>query len=406
MRTRSYVSLRCSCAAQRARAHPAAHLGLALAASPSASRFSLSAPARRASRSTNTARCAPRESASMPSAPVPANRSSTAAPSTSPSIENSASRTRSDVGRWSCPAAPSAACRRSVPRSRACDPRDVTAAALTRGSARSASAPNARCERVAEQRVLGRRAARVGGDRSPPPARARAPAAPRPRAGTRPRTGQTPTGGSRSARPPCAARRSISASWKPSACSTSARSRRAPGGPTAGSCERCSPRPTRPRSWCSWEIPKRSAFSTSITVAFGTSMPTSITVVATSTSASPEANSAIAALLLARAHLPVQQHQRDSPPARPSPAARSSAVAARSSLAGRSARARPAGRVPRARPRPPRSAGTRHTPAGLRQLLAQLLIGARPRSLARRRCASRSPAAPRQLAQALTSRSP
>ena len=41
-------------------------------------------------------------------------------------------------------------------------------------------------------------------------------------------------------------------------------------------------------------MPKRSAFSTSITVAFGTSIPTSMTVVATSTSAAPEAKAAIA----------------------------------------------------------------------------------------------------------------
>ena len=43
-----------------------------------------------------------------------------------------------------------------------------------------------------------------------------------------------------------------------------------------------------PRSWCSWAIPKRSALSTTMTVASGTSTPTSITVVATSTCSSPE----------------------------------------------------------------------------------------------------------------------
>src|SRR6267378_177199 len=49
--------------------------------------------------------CAPesRESASMPSAPVPAKRSSTVAPSSSPSIANSASLTRSEVGRVALP---------------------------------------------------------------------------------------------------------------------------------------------------------------------------------------------------------------------------------------------------------------------------------------------------------------
>ena len=37
------------------------------------------------------------------------------------------------------------------------------------------------------------------------------------------------------------------------------------------------PRPTRPRSWCSCDSPKRSAFSITITEAFGTLTPTSIT---------------------------------------------------------------------------------------------------------------------------------
>ena len=38
--------------------------------------------------------------------------------------------------------------------------------------------------------------------------------------------------------------------------------------------------PMRPRSWCSCDRPKRSACSTTITVALATSTPTSITVVA------------------------------------------------------------------------------------------------------------------------------
>ena len=50
-------------------------------------------------RSTLTSEAAPRDSASMPRAPVPANRSSTAAPSRSPSRANRDSRTRSAVGR-------------------------------------------------------------------------------------------------------------------------------------------------------------------------------------------------------------------------------------------------------------------------------------------------------------------
>ena len=43
------------------------------------------------------------------------------------------------------------------------------------------------------------------------------------------------------------------------------------------------PRPTRPRSWWSCASPNRSASWTIMIVAFGTSTPTSITVVATST---------------------------------------------------------------------------------------------------------------------------
>ena len=79
--------------------------------------------------------------------------------------------------------------------------------------------------------------------------------------------------------------------------------------PNSRHSDACSPRPTRPRSWCSWLMPKRSASSTSITVAFGTSMPTSITVVATSTSAPPAAKREHRLLLLARRHAAVQQDE-------------------------------------------------------------------------------------------------
>src|SRR5213592_4922844 len=61
--------------------------------------------ARQASRSvsTKTTRSAPRESASSPIAPEPANRSSTSAPSTGPTRLKAASRARSLVGRVSRP---------------------------------------------------------------------------------------------------------------------------------------------------------------------------------------------------------------------------------------------------------------------------------------------------------------
>ena len=53
----------------------------------------------------------------------------------------------------------------------------------------------------------------------------------------------------------------------------------------------------RPRSWCSWARPKRSGLWITIAVALGTSTPTSTTVVATSTGASPDVNAAITACL-------------------------------------------------------------------------------------------------------------
>jgi hypothetical protein len=56
--------------------------------------------------------------------------------------------------------------------------------------------------------------------------------------------------------------------------------------PTAGGVGE----PTRPRNWCSWARPKRSACSITMTLAAGTSMPTSITVVATSSRSFPAEN--------------------------------------------------------------------------------------------------------------------
>ena len=53
------------------------------------------------------------------------------------------------------------------------------------------------------------------------------------------------------------------------------------------------PRPIRPRSWWSWETPNRSASRITITVALGTSTPTSMTVVETRTCTSPWAKACI-----------------------------------------------------------------------------------------------------------------
>src|ERR687892_163384 len=69
---------------------------------PHASRLRRTARRAARSESTNVACSAPRDKASTPSAPLPANRSSTRAPSTAPRLHRAlkiASRTRSDVGR-------------------------------------------------------------------------------------------------------------------------------------------------------------------------------------------------------------------------------------------------------------------------------------------------------------------
>ena len=112
--------------------------------------------------------------------------------------------------------------------------------------------------------------------------------------------------------------RSTSASSKPSVVSTSASSRRTAvsvsssfGRETSRQYDCSAPRPTRPRSWCSCARPKRSASWTIITVAFGTSTPTSITVVATSTSSSRALNRAIRSRRSAGFSLPCRQPTRN-----------------------------------------------------------------------------------------------
>ena len=104
--------------------------------------------------STSTAEPAPRDSASMASAPVPANRSSTRAPSTrSPSTPNSASLTRSLVGRVS---RPGTARNRLPPRSPPDNPHGTTS------TKDGKSAPHPRIASAAE--MLGG----FGGEDSPP----------------------------------------------------------------------------------------------------------------------------------------------------------------------------------------------------------------------------------------------
>ena len=108
------------------------------------------------------------------------------------------------------------------------------------------------------------------------------------------------------------------------------------------------PRPTRPRSWCSWETPNRSASMITITTAFGTSTPTSTTVVVTSTSTRPSAKASITLSFSSGGSLPCRIARR-----RPAsgPAA-SSAARSRTATGGRGRRlaAIVAGR-PRSRPR-------------------------------------------------------
>ena len=71
--------------------------------------------------------------------------------------------------------------------------------------------------------------------------------------------------------------RSRRASSKPSVVAATAASRVSAGSASVPVTRRQSPgrppRPIRPRSWCSWETPNRSASMTTMTLAFGTSTP-------------------------------------------------------------------------------------------------------------------------------------
>ena len=137
------------------------------------------------------------------------------------------------------------------------------------------------------------------------------------------------------------------------------------------------PRPTRPRSWCSWETPNRSASMTTMAVALATSTPTSMTVVATSTSTSPAANRRITSSLSSGgirpcststrspASGPSAQHRRDvehGDAGRPAPAPSPS-------VAGVGRTSSPVVGAGRrlATPSVHRCAGTRRTPGGPRR---------------------------------------
>ena len=98
--------------------------------------------------------------------------------------------------------------------------------------------------------------------------------------------------------------RSTSANSNPSVVRTSARRRSSASGvgapPTSRHRLALSPRPTRPRSWWSCAMPNLAASRITITVAFGTSTPTSMTVVATSTSRCPVRKSRMVSSFSAR----------------------------------------------------------------------------------------------------------
>ena len=103
---------------------------------------------------------------------------------------------------------------------------------------------------------------------------------------------RAPTGPPRARRPPGAARGPPGTArsrpgWPPPR--RAARAAGVPPGESVTSRQRPGnpPRPTRPRSWCSCETPNLSASRMTMTEALGTSTPTSMTVVATSTSISP-----------------------------------------------------------------------------------------------------------------------
>ena len=136
-----------------------------------------------------------------------------------------------------------------------------------RARRRSAASPRPSADRAPAPRASrsARAAPALGGA---PPAAARCP-----RAATRRGIGAGRAGGCRGSRPrrgssgrPRRARSRPSLPRSPPAATLAASDS---GSPNRMQKDSCSPRPTRPRSWWSWESPKRSAPSTSITVALG-----------------------------------------------------------------------------------------------------------------------------------------
>ena len=229
MKTRSYVSPRSRAVPQRREGVAAAQLG-ALGADPERRQVLPQHGRRAPRRARRTRRCAaPRESASMPSAPVPANRSSTRAPPTSPSIANSASRTRSEVGRVARPRGAFSRRPPSVPRSPAPANGTPRAGAQPRDRRRRACARRS-AARARPRAARARAAASCGSAATIVSARARASSSSGASSGRRAtRNWRRPDWRVPTSSPSLRSSRSISASRKPSEWATSARSRAAPG---------------------------------------------------------------------------------------------------------------------------------------------------------------------------------
>ncbi len=293
-------------------------------ARPVSPRFSAIVVAARRSRSTNVARAAPRDSASIPAAPLPAHRSRNADPAEL-GLEDREEGLLHPVGERPGP----------LPR------RDEPASPGRPGDDPAGVSHRSPCDRPAAGRPRGLRSPRL--TRRSPARRRRSPRASRPRA----RGGAAPSAGAERSSPPSS---SSASAWRRASVARTRWSgalerghpqpgqtalgqaqdvalaaelevglgqlepvegpgdRHEPGllgrlgGPPAGhevaprtrcsgrrprrgrSTRRRRPRPTRPRSWWSWASPNRSAPSTAMTVASGTSTPTSTTVVPTRTS--------------------------------------------------------------------------------------------------------------------------
>ena len=291
MKTRSYVSLRVACAPQRRERVRAAHLGRASARCPSAARLPLQDPHRARRRARRTPPCRrPARAPRCRARRVPANRSSTRAPCDV--AEHREQRLPDAVGgRPRRPAprrlqAPAAEASRDHAHAHTVTPRDGVGARGDRlerlgAEARSSASPSSACS--------GARSS--GSPATIASARARARSSSCASSGRRAtRNCPTPDWRVPISSPSLRSARSISARRKPSACSTSARSRAEPArsaGPTRK--QLADARRARPARAAGAAGRSRSARRSRPASRSRSARrcPTSITVVATSTSARP-----------------------------------------------------------------------------------------------------------------------